>query len=116
MVLSINQCSLQINNRIACQHTLLNTFTEAFFNRREVLLWYCTTKYFFFKYQVFGWPGLKFNPYITKLTMTARLFLMFSFNLDLLLNGFTIWDLRICKFNFNFKLSLQLTKNQINML
>src|SRR5699024_4595356 len=51
MVGTVNQCSLQTNNRITCQNTVSYAVLQAFFNGWEEGLRNSTAEYLFFKYQ-----------------------------------------------------------------
>src|SRR5699024_5067910 len=116
MVGTVNQCSLQTNNRITCQNTVFYAVLQAFFNGWEEGLRNSTAEDLFFKYQAITNGWLKFDPNVTELTVTTGLFLMFTLNFDLLAEGLAVSVTRIFQRNGNAEFILEFGNQYIQML
>ena len=90
MIAAIQQCRFQADHRISCQNAVVNRLLQAFFNCREEVFGHTTAEHFFFKDEIALCGGLKFDPHITELAVTARLFLMAALCLALFPNGFAV--------------------------
>ena len=92
------------------------SLAQSFFNSGVVLLRHRAAKDLLFKYKVFFFTMLKFDPNVSILAMAAGLLFMLSFYLNLLLNGLSVRDLRIYQIDGNAEFCLQLADDNIKML
>ena len=108
MVGTVNQSSFQSNNWISCQNTVFYTVLKTFFNCWEEGFRNSTAEYLFLEYKAVANGWFKFDPYITELTMTTGLFLVFALYFYYLADGFTVsnsWNFkrnRYAEFIFQF--------------
>ena len=83
---------MHADQRIADIHT---RFCLDLFHRREKALWNSAADYSFCKFKIFAVTVLKFNPYVAKLAMSARLLLMPALHLHLLADCFPVCNLSL---------------------
>ena len=108
MIRTVIKNSLETNHRIACHNALLHALTQSLFNCREIVLRNRTADNLRFKYKIVTLCRLKANPNITKLTVTARLLLVTSLNLNGLADSFSVSNSRRSKLNVDAELALEL--------
>ena len=108
MVGTVNQSSFQSNNWISCQNTVFYAVLKTFFNCWEEGFRNSTAEYLFLEYKAVANGWLKFDPYVTELTMTTGLFLVFALYFNFLADGFAVsnsWNFqrnRYTEFIFQF--------------
>ena len=96
----IKSC-FEVNCWETSYNTTLAIFLQAFVDCWNEVLWNNTANDSVNKFITMAFIRFKFNPNITILTFTTRLFLMFTLNSGSSFNGFAISNLWLRNINFN---------------
>ena len=116
MVGTIDQSCQNTDHRIPGKHTGFTGFAETFFDCREEVSRNGTAEDGFFKDHFFAVGGLKLDPNVTVLTVTAGLFLMFTLDFDFLMNGLAVWYTRFFKTELDTEFALEFADNNVKVL
>ena len=106
MVRTIDQGSLDIDDRITGNHTLVAGIFQTIDRRLDEFLGDGTTSDGFRDFDTLARVRFNLEDNMTILTMTTRLFDVFTFAISSTLNGFTISDLRSTDFDRDTKVVL----------
>lgn len=87
-----------------------------FFHCREKVLGNRSAKDILFKYQIVAVTGLKLNPNVSKLSMTARLLLVPALNLDFFPDRLPVGDTRLNQLHIHAEFALEAADNYVQML
>ena len=116
MIRAVNKRCLEVNNRISRQNAVLNTFSQTLFNSREIVFRDSAAEDVFGKFKIFLFAGLKLNPDMTVLTVTAGLFLVFSFNLDFFAYSLSVRNFGFEKINRNAEFCFKFAYDNVKVL
>ena len=118
MIGSIVENGFHTNYRISCKWALLYRFLDTFFNCREVVLRNCASHYLLFKYirclQITR--RLKSHLYMSILSMSTGLILIFILYIRFLAKGLTESYLRFGQFHIHFIFFSQHADDHCQML
>src|SRR5690554_5292633 len=116
MVRTIKQGHLDINHREASQDAGRNRFEQTLLNSRNIFTWNRTTLDHINEFEsLTRLIRLHRNPYMSVLTLTARLLDELAFDFHLLLDRFAVGNLRSTYVSFNTELTLHSIDNNIEM-
>ena len=118
MVRTVVQCRFYADNRICGKRTCLYGVLKAFFHCREIVLRNRAADNLLRKFERFIKISgrLKTHFYVSILSVSAGLFLIFCFHIRFLADGLTERNLRFAQFQFYFVTFLQFADNDVNVL
>ena len=115
MVRTIDQGSLDIDDRIASDHTLVEGILQTIDRRLDEFLRNCTAGDGFSDFNTLSRVGFHMEDDMTILTMTTRLLDVLTFAIGFAFDGFTICDLRSTDFASNAEVILQTSDVDIEL-
>ena len=110
--------SLESQQGVPGEDTVLHLLLNAFLNSGNVFLWNHATDYLIFKFQpflAFVISGCKLDPDMSVLASSARLAHKFTFNLHGITNALTVRDLRLTDIRLYAELSPHPVNDDIQM-
>ena len=99
MVGAVYKGCLNTNHRIACKHSTSHAVAKSLFYSGEEVFGYSAAEDLFLKYKLLRLAGLKLNPNIAELTVTARLLFMSALYLYGLSYGLAVGDFGFFQLN-----------------